>query len=210
MPLMVLEITIFPKQLAPSWTTSNQHYGDISSTIKMNTQCQLEIEGRIADDPIQNMPSTFVLRFWLTLSHQKIMSMYSAFVYGLQSWLCDIYRNTMHDVQMGQIDISESEWPSFLYPQGTSWDLDDDKTDLFRGYLLLAVSQSYYNICAKNLRLLYYSLGFLANLHWPKDSNGSRGGKEGSCEQVSPPQFDGSDSSHDSLHLCHCKFKLTF
>ena len=55
----------------------------------------------------------------------------------------------MHDVQMGLIDISESEWPSFLYPQGTSWDLDDDKTDLFRGYLLLAVSQSYYNICAK-------------------------------------------------------------
>jgi hypothetical protein len=46
----------------------------------------------------------------------------------------------MHDLQMGLFDISESEWPSFLYPQGTSWDLDDDKTDLFRGYLLLAVS----------------------------------------------------------------------
>lgn len=46
----------------------------------------------------------------------------------------------MHDLQMGIIDINESEWPSFLYPQGTSWDLDDDKTDLFRGYLLLAVS----------------------------------------------------------------------
>lgn len=49
----------------------------------------------------------------------------------------------MHDLQMGLIDINESEWPSFLYPQGTSWDLDDDKADLFRGYLLLAVSFFY-------------------------------------------------------------------
>jgi hypothetical protein len=45
----------------------------------------------------------------------------------------------MHNLQMGLIDISESEWPSFLYPQDTSWDLNDDKTDLFRGYLLLVV-----------------------------------------------------------------------
>ena len=37
----------------------------------------------------------------------------------------------MHDLQMGIMDISESEWPSFLYPQGTSWDVEDDKTDLF-------------------------------------------------------------------------------
>ena len=46
----------------------------------------------------------------------------------------------MHDLQMGIMDISESEWPSFLYPQGTSWDVEDDKTDLFRGYLLVTVS----------------------------------------------------------------------
>lgn len=46
----------------------------------------------------------------------------------------------MHDLQMGVIEFSESEWPSFLYPQGTSWDLNDDKTDLFRGYLLLVAS----------------------------------------------------------------------
>ena len=42
----------------------------------------------------------------------------------------------MHDAEMGLVDISESEWPSFLYPQGTNGDLDDDRTDLFRGYLL--------------------------------------------------------------------------
>ena len=45
----------------------------------------------------------------------------------------------MHNLQMGLTDISESEWPSFLYPQGTSWDLNNDKTDLFRGYLLIVV-----------------------------------------------------------------------
>ena len=44
------------------------------------------------------------------------------------------------DLQMGIMDISKSEWPSFLYPQGTSWDVEDDKTDLFRGYLLVTVS----------------------------------------------------------------------
>ena len=37
----------------------------------------------------------------------------------------------MHDLQMGVIDISESKWLSFLYPQGITWDLDDDKANLF-------------------------------------------------------------------------------
>jgi len=37
----------------------------------------------------------------------------------------------MHDAEMGLVDISESEWPSFLYPQGTNGDLDDDRADLF-------------------------------------------------------------------------------
>jgi hypothetical protein len=46
----------------------------------------------------------------------------------------------MYNLQMGLTGISESEWPSFLYPQGTSWDIDDDKTDLFRGYLIVMVN----------------------------------------------------------------------
>ena len=46
----------------------------------------------------------------------------------------------MHDAEMGQVDISECEWPSFLYPHGTDGDLEDDRTDLFRGYLLPIVS----------------------------------------------------------------------
>ena len=46
----------------------------------------------------------------------------------------------MHDAQMGVIDISESEWPRFLYPQDTACDLDNDQAGLFRGYLLPIVS----------------------------------------------------------------------
>lgn len=42
----------------------------------------------------------------------------------------------MHDIEMGVIDISECEWPRFLYSQDTKWDLEDDRVGLFRGYLL--------------------------------------------------------------------------
>ena len=42
----------------------------------------------------------------------------------------------MHDINMGIIDISKCEWPRFLYPQDAKCDLDDDRTGLFRGYLL--------------------------------------------------------------------------
>ncbi|KAF8814888.1 hypothetical protein BYT27DRAFT_7156659 [Phlegmacium glaucopus] len=42
----------------------------------------------------------------------------------------------MHDAEMGLVDISESEWPTFLYPLGTNGDEDDDRVNLFRGYML--------------------------------------------------------------------------
>lgn len=52
------------------------------------------------------------------------------------------YSDIMHEAEHGIIDISESEWPSFLYPLGTSPDVEDDQLDLFRGYLLVRVSVS--------------------------------------------------------------------
>ena len=42
----------------------------------------------------------------------------------------------MHDAEMGLCPISECEWPTFLYPHGTSYDLEDEREGLFRGYLL--------------------------------------------------------------------------
>lgn len=42
----------------------------------------------------------------------------------------------MHDTDNRIIDISECEWPCFLYPEGTSPDVEVDLTGLFRGYLL--------------------------------------------------------------------------
>jgi len=84
----------------------------------------------------------------------------------------------MHDLQMGVIDISESEWPSFLYPQGTSWDLDDDKADLFRGYLLLAVSL-FYNICTKIIRLICLLWVFRQIFTGPRTATDPGGAKKG-------------------------------
>jgi hypothetical protein len=45
----------------------------------------------------------------------------------------------MHEAEHGKIDISECEWPAFLYPLGTSPDVEDDQLNLFRGYLLTRV-----------------------------------------------------------------------
>ena len=42
----------------------------------------------------------------------------------------------MHNAEMGLSDISECEWPCFLYPQGTKYDLKDDRNGLFCRYLL--------------------------------------------------------------------------
>ncbi|KAF8800022.1 hypothetical protein BYT27DRAFT_7119084 [Phlegmacium glaucopus] len=47
----------------------------------------------------------------------------------------------MHDSNNGVIDISECEWLCFLYPEGTSPDVEDDLAGLFQGYLLPRVFQ---------------------------------------------------------------------
>ena len=46
----------------------------------------------------------------------------------------------MHDAEMGLLEISECEWPSFLYPLGTQCNETNDRLNLFRGYLLPIVS----------------------------------------------------------------------
>jgi hypothetical protein len=48
----------------------------------------------------------------------------------------------MHEAEHSLIDISECEWPAYLYPLGTSPDVEDDQLGLFRGYLLLRVGIS--------------------------------------------------------------------
>ena len=46
----------------------------------------------------------------------------------------------MEDANDAKIDISESEWPAYLYPPDTSPDVEDDRKGLFRGNLLPIVS----------------------------------------------------------------------
>lgn len=46
----------------------------------------------------------------------------------------------VYEIEHGIQRISESEWPAFLYPQGTNPDVEDDLAGLFRGYLLPRVS----------------------------------------------------------------------
>ena len=49
-------------------------------------------------------------------------------------------RQIVYEIEHGVQQISESEWPAFLYPQGTDPDVEDDQAGLFRGYLLPRVS----------------------------------------------------------------------
>ena len=42
----------------------------------------------------------------------------------------------MLNAEMGLSDISECEWPCFLYPRSTKYDLEDNHDGLFWGYLL--------------------------------------------------------------------------
>ena len=44
-----------------------------------------------------------------------------------------INSDIMYEAEHGKIDISE--WPAFLYPLGSSPDVEDDQLGLFRGYL---------------------------------------------------------------------------
>ena len=55
-----------------------------------------------------------------------------------------IYSDIMHEAEHGLINISECEWPAFLYPPGTSPDVEDDQLGLFRGYLLIRVSVPFF------------------------------------------------------------------
>ena len=72
----------------------------------------------------------------------------------------------MHDAENGLLVISECEWPSFLYPEDRSADIEDDMAGLFRGYLLpmVILSTSKYKYRQTNQCIV----GFPANLYWSK------------------------------------------
>jgi hypothetical protein len=135
---MVPGTMMFPKQTPASRITCNLLREDFSDMIERNIRCQIKIKWMNVDGIIQNTDSIYVLKCWLTVSVLQTSSEFFGFEYQRPDHSMHTHRTTMHDLQMGLILISESEWPSFLYPQGTEWDLDDDKTELFRGYLLPA------------------------------------------------------------------------
>ena len=58
----------------------------------------------------------------------------------------------MYEAEHGMIDISECEWPAFLYPLGSSPDVEDDQIGLFRGYLLTQVGE----VCPSGINQFYY------------------------------------------------------
>jgi len=69
-------------------------------------------------------------------------------------------RQIVYEIEHGVQQISESEWPAFLYPQGTNPDVEDDQAGLFRGYLLPRVSFYSYIILNTNVYV-----GLPANIH---------------------------------------------
>jgi len=50
----------------------------------------------------------------------------------------------MDQVEEGTIEISAADLPSFLYETGTVYNPDNEVDGLFRGFLLVRVSVSYY------------------------------------------------------------------
>ena len=83
----------------------------------------------------------------------------------------------MHNAEMGLSDISECEWPCFLYPRGTKYDLKDDRDGLFRGYLLPMVC----------LMLIYadfiqFFVGLSSDIYRSKDGHAARSREKGSCK----------------------------
>ena len=82
----------------------------------------------------------------------------------------------MHNAEMGLSGISECEWPCFLYPRGTTYDLKDDREGLFRGYLLPMVC----------LRLIYadfnhFFVGLPSDFYRSKDGHAAGSWEKGSC-----------------------------
>lgn len=81
----------------------------------------------------------------------------------------------MHEAEHGLINISECEWPAFLYPPGTSPDVEDDQLGLFRGYLLIRVSVPFF--FSKSMLNYWIFAGISSNFHWSKVCLETRGKK---------------------------------
>jgi hypothetical protein len=110
----------------------------------------------------------------------------------------------MHDMEMGLSDISELEWPSFLYPRGTTYDISDDQDGLFRGYLLpiVCLGSIYVHIINR------VSLGVSSDLYRPKDGDAAGTREKGSCQQVAHAQSNRDKCAHDCIYLRHGEFDI--
>ncbi|KAF9554102.1 hypothetical protein CPC08DRAFT_197915 [Agrocybe pediades] len=92
-------------------------------------------DGRIEyDTEMYRMPKAneMTMRAWL---HPE----YAILVYplsGQKDLICEEIHDKLYDLANGETDVSESEWPYYLYAPGTVFNLHDDLAGLFRGYLL--------------------------------------------------------------------------
>ncbi|KAF9551568.1 hypothetical protein CPC08DRAFT_768683 [Agrocybe pediades] len=55
---------------------------------------------------------------------------------GQKDLICPEMLDKIYDLANGEIDVSESEWPYYLYETGTVFNPNDDLNGLFRGYLI--------------------------------------------------------------------------
>ncbi|KAF9554487.1 hypothetical protein CPC08DRAFT_766696 [Agrocybe pediades] len=55
---------------------------------------------------------------------------------GQKDLICPEMLDKIYDLANGETDVSESEWPYYLYETGTVFNPDDDLNGLFRGYLI--------------------------------------------------------------------------
>ena len=178
MPQTAQETTMSERRILQLWTTSS-HQRIFLVTHSMNFHCLEKRTIRNVDGAILNMRYLFILRRCLTIFLVRNTSKFTFFILIIYITLLQlIHRNVMHDAEHGVIDISECEWPSFLYPQGTSPDVEDDQKGLFRGYLLLMVFLTSYILTSA-----YFFAGIPTNFYRPTFSNEARGRKKGTLMQ---------------------------
>lgn len=119
---------------------------NMSSTIEKNIRSLARQISLSVDGTTHNMQFFFTQWRFMTISMGTNLRESLIFLFLFVWWisLTPKKRQIIYEIEHGEQTISESEWPAFLYPRGTSPDVEDDQAGLFRGYLLPRVSLSWY------------------------------------------------------------------
>ena len=113
----------------------------------------------------------------------------------------------MDQVEDKVLEITDEDFPAFLYENGTVYDEKNEDLGLFRGYLLVRVSTS--NEFHIQMHLWCSMSGLSIHFHRTIIGDGSRwkGGKQDESKTI---QTIWGDRTHHCIHLCSSTYNLKF